>query len=117
MTGTMPVLLYQFDAGSGCCLWAGNDAARAALDYAIDHQALPLSPETRRLLDYLIAWHDSSVDWDNPASPAPGWTEAMADRFNTTADAGLALTRAELAPAGFSVIDRRTQPRENRGVS
>lgn len=39
-----------FDAGSGLCLWANNEAARDQYDYPINHWDLPLSENTRRLL-------------------------------------------------------------------
>ncbi|MBL8572844.1 MAG: hypothetical protein JNM13_04130 [Hyphomicrobiaceae bacterium] len=101
------VLHYRFEAGSGVCLWAGNDAARATFDYAVDHEQLPLSENARRFLDYLIAWFDTSLDWDDPTMPAAGWTAAMATRFRAGGDEGLGMLLRELDANRFSVIDRR----------
>jgi hypothetical protein len=61
----------MFEWGGGC-LWCGNDAAREAFDVGPIDDRLPLSPETRRRLDEISAWHDTSLDRDDPAGPGPG---------------------------------------------
>ena len=96
-------LRFFFDAGSGTCLWAGDDAARERFGYAIDAETLPLSPATRDALDTLIRRHDESIDWDDPAGPSP-WTADEHERFSTDVRAVLDRVRSELGP-GFDVVD------------
>jgi hypothetical protein len=74
------VLRFMFDAGSGTCLWAADDAARAAFGYAVDHHALPLDAAMRARLDGLVAWHDRSIDWAHPGGPSP-WDATAQARF------------------------------------
>jgi len=96
-------LRYFFDAGSGVCLWSGNDAARAAYGIAITPEQLPLPPETRQEVERLVAWYDTSLNWDNPAGPTP-WTLEECARFNWAARALLQQLRAELGLA-YEVAD------------
>lgn len=96
-------LRYCFDLGSGTCLWADNDPARAQFDYAIDHHALPLSRNTLCWLDYLLAWFDTAIDWDSPATIR--WSSEERARFHAASQRGLALLRAELSSEHFSIID------------
>ena len=67
----MPRLRMEFDPGSGTCLWADDLEAREGLGSAVDHHRLPLSDNTRRWLDHLIAWFDVSIDWNSPTEPGP----------------------------------------------
>jgi len=95
-------LRYFFDAGSGVCLWAGDDAARERFGYAVAHGDLPLSVNAKRWLDYLVAWFDTSLDWENVPSRGAFWTEAEAVRFRAAALVGLEMVRRELGD-GFLV--------------
>lgn len=102
-------LRYFFDPGSGVCLWAGDAATREALgDYPVAATQLPLSRNTACWLAHLIAWFDTSLDWDDPGQPGSPWPPGEAARFRTAADAGLARLRAELPAERFLLIDART---------
>lgn len=97
-------LRYFFDAGSGVCLWAGDDATQAQFDFAIDADNLPLSINTRLWLRYLIAWFDTSLNWDDPGGPAR-WSDDEQARFRLAAQDGFSRVQHELALAGFEVFD------------
>lgn len=81
----------------GGCLWSGNDTARAAFDVDYAEDRLPLSDQTRRRLEELSVWHDTALDWDDPAGPSP-WTREEAERFDRAAREALETIRAELGP-------------------
>ena len=89
-------LRLMFEWGGGC-LWAGNDAARKAFDVGDIEDGLPLSDETRRRLEELSVWHDTSLDWDDPSGPGP-WSKDEYERFNRAAAGILEAIRAELGP-------------------
>jgi len=95
-------LRFFFDAGAGVCLWAGNDAARERFGYAVAHGDLPLSVNTKRWLDYLVAWFDTSLDWENAPAQGAYWTVEEEARFRAAAVAGLEMVRRELGD-GFLV--------------
>jgi hypothetical protein len=86
----------MFEWGGGC-LWCGNDAARDAFDVGDIEDRLPLSAETRRRLEELSVWHDTALDWDDPAGPSP-WTPDEDARFHAAAAEVLERIRAELGP-------------------
>jgi len=67
-------LRFFFDAGSGVCLWAGDDATRDAFGYPVSLEALPLSEQTIQYGQELIDRFDTSIDWNNPGRESP-WTE------------------------------------------
>lgn len=91
-------LRYFFDAGSGVCLWSGNDAAQADYGIAITPEQLPLSPETRQEVERLVAWYDTSLDWNDPAGPTP-WSPEEGACFKRAAQALLQQLQAQLGPA------------------
>jgi hypothetical protein len=95
---------FFFDAGSNVCLWACDDATKARHGYTIDANDLPLSTNTRHWLHHLMAWYDTSLDWDNPGGASP-WSDDEKARFQLAAQAGLARLRQELTPAGYEVCD------------
>lgn len=97
-------LRYQFDAGSGVCLWAADAAARERYDYAVALAALPLSPRLRAIGERLIADYDGSIDGSNPAGPSP-WTAQQRDDFDRRAQHYLQALRSALAPAITVVCD------------
>ena|SRR5215213_7406403 len=98
-------LRFLFDAGSGVCLWADNEAARESFGgSAVSSEDLPVSPETEARVERLIAWFDESVDWDDPGGPWP-WTPDEQARFDAEAQAVLALLREELG-AEYAIEDR-----------
>lgn len=100
---TICSLRLAFDPGSGVCLWAANDAARARYGYPIDHWSLPLSENTRRWLNYLVAWFDTSIEWASPADSDDQWDEAELQRFMAAKQRALELLAAELPPREFEV--------------
>ena len=91
-------LMFEWRGG---CLWSGNDAARQAFGVDYIEDLLPLSDETRQRLEELSVWHDTALDWDDPAGPSP-WTADEEARFDRAAAEVLERIRAELGP-GFQV--------------
>jgi hypothetical protein len=70
------ILRYFFDAGSGVCLWAADDEARAAFGYPVELEELDLPRDTIFLGNRLIAIFDESIDWQDPAGASP-WSERL----------------------------------------
>ncbi len=95
---------YFFDAGSGVCLWAGDDATKERHGFAIDANDLPLLTNTQRWLQYLIAWYDTSLNWDDPGGASP-WSDDEQARFRLAAQEGVTRLQQELAPAGYELCD------------
>ena len=96
-------LRYGFEAGSGVCLWAQDAEAQLYFgDFAIELSQLALSRNTEAWLRYLLAWFDTSLDWDDPLSAGACWDAAEQLRFAAAAQRGLALLRAEL-DAGWQI--------------
>lgn len=99
-----PELRFFFDAGAGVCLWAGNEAAESRHDFAVDVDELPLSGNTRDELRRLMAWYDTSIDWDDPAGASP-WSAEENQRFNAAVQAVVPRLEQELAAAGYDLSD------------
>jgi hypothetical protein len=70
---------------------------------AITSEQLPLSPETRQEVERLVAWYDTSLDWNDPAGPTP-WSLEEGARFNRAARALLKRLRVQLGSA-YEVAD------------
>ncbi len=96
---------YFFDPGSGVCLWSNNEAANARYGYPVDHWELPLSENTKRWLQYLIAWFDTSLDWESPGDSDDTWSEDELNRFRAAARKGLEMLWRELPASHFSIAD------------
>lgn len=96
---------YKFEVGSGVCLWSSNDAANEKYDCAIDHCELPLSENTKKWLNYLIAWYDLSLDWDNAPQISDFWTDVETSQFTAAAVRGLQLLASELPSDAFDLIN------------
>lgn len=96
-------LRFFFSPGSGICLWSANDATREKWDYPVDVQALPLPENTWRKALYVMAWHDTSIDWSHPSGPSP-WTDEERFNFNRAAQSLLALLREQLG-SDFEICD------------
>jgi hypothetical protein len=90
------VLRLMFEWGGGT-LWCGNDAALAAFDVDYVEDKLPLSDELRDRLEELSRWHDTSLDWNDPAGPGP-WSAEENERFEQAASDVLERLRAHLGP-------------------
>lgn len=97
-------LKLMFEWGGGC-LWGVNHAAFRAFDVGSIEDVLPLSDDARARLEELSVWHDTSLDWDDPAGPGP-WTPGEYEDFEQAAVELLERIRAELGPE-FQVWYRR----------
>jgi hypothetical protein len=69
-------LRFFCDTGSGVCLWSGNEDARQRYDYPVEPRALPLSEDTVREMERVIAWYDEWMDWANAPQLTPSWDKA-----------------------------------------
>ena len=107
----MKRLRYFFDPGSGVCLWSASEDSRAAFGYAVDHDALPLSAQTKALLTELVARFDASIDWDCPTARGPGWTDVVEREFLDAAHRGLRMIVAELGTGAFEVVAEHRRDR------
>ncbi len=57
------------------CLWAADDVTKEAFGYDISPKQLPISRNLRLFLYYLEAYHDTSMDMEQPPYEGPWWTE------------------------------------------
>lgn len=96
-------LRYRFEPGAGVCFWAGDDATEARFGLAVQSTDLPLPENTRRRLEYLVAWFDTSIDWEYPPDPSP-WDAEESARFHAETRRMLEIVRQQLGP-GFEVED------------
>jgi hypothetical protein len=103
MPGDKLRLRFFFDAGSGTCLWADNDAARERFVYAVDPDELPLPTRTRERLHALLRRYDESFDPDYPPGP-PSWSEEESAQFKHDASELLDALRTGLGP-DFEIVD------------
>lgn len=94
---------YFFDPGSGICLWSANDQARERFSYSVDLGYLKLPENLLRKGDYILAWFDTSIDWDYPPDPSP-WSQEERLRFNEAAQSFLQSLRQYLG-LNFEIID------------
>lgn len=99
------VIRYQFDPGSGMCLWAVSREAILAFGPSVDHWLLPLTENTKRFLQHLIAWFDTSIDWSAPGDSDDWWTPDEITRFKGAAARGFGLLNDELSANGYVFID------------
>ncbi len=90
-------LRFFFDAGSGVCLWAGNEAARERFGYPVLLTALPLDDALRAAGQALIEAYDGALDWKAPTAP-PRWSEDACRAFDGRVRAFVARLRAHLGP-------------------
>ncbi len=97
------LIRFFFDAGSGICFWAGNDAALERFDYSIETKDLGLNENIWRRIGYLNSWYDTSLDWNYPSNPSP-WDNTELQRFNHEAQKLLVLVRDQLGP-DYEIID------------
>jgi len=106
-----------FDAGSGICLWAGNEAARNKYrDYPIPQTKLPISVALQSRIGKLIERYDTSIDWDYPPDPTP-WTDEECRDFNEAAQEMVTQLADELAHDHeiLNEFTPRTKPAEQGG--
>ena len=100
------IFRYFFDPGSGICLWSANDEARNKFDYPVDLRNLKLSDNLLYKGYYVMAWYDTSIDWDYPPDPSP-WSESERLQFVTASQNFLSKLREYLG-AEFEIIDEST---------
>ncbi len=85
----------------GGCLWACNAAARARFPAIPADDALPLPGALRAELDRMSRWHDTALDWNDPAGSSP-WSAEDFRRFDAAAHDLRDRIAAHLGP-GFAV--------------
>jgi len=59
-------LRFFFDAGSGVCLWAQNEAAKTRFGYPVEAGDLDIPAELRAEIEQLITDYDDTFPWDDP---------------------------------------------------
>jgi hypothetical protein len=96
-------LRYFFDFGSGICLWAANDAARERFGYPVHSSKLPITSTLMHRVEFVLAWHDTFLDWDNPPKQTRWWA-VEGEQFKLAAQELLHLLRKELG-AEFEIVD------------
>lgn len=94
----------SFDFGSGVCLWSKNEEADKRFGYPVNHWNLPLSENTKYWLTYLIAWYDTSLNWENPSDDVDIWSIDELLRFKSAVKRALGLLRSELPENQFEII-------------
>lgn len=100
-------LRYFFDAGSGICLWSGDDAAREAYGYPVELENLQLSKDIIALGNDLIKRYDASVNWKHP-EVSTAWPESESRVFLEDSKKFYLLLSNELTPQ-FEVIDETNE--------
>ena len=64
------LLRFFFDAGSGVCLWAYDEEAKARFGYSVESEALQLPEEIRAEIEQLVTDYDKTFPWDDPGGGA-----------------------------------------------
>ncbi|HEX2997431.1 MAG TPA: SMI1/KNR4 family protein [Anaerolineales bacterium] len=75
------LLRFFLDAGSGTCLWAGNELARQQFGYPVKLEFLSLSPDLIERGQQIVEDYDKSINWDNPAGQTT-WDAEKCQAFN-----------------------------------
>lgn len=97
-----------FEWGGGV-LWCGNEAALQRFDVGPVEDKLPLSNETRERLRGMTVWHDTALNWDDPAGPSP-WSAAEDARFTEAVARLVDDIRHELGP-DYDIINEHRPTR------
>lgn len=99
----LPRVRFFFDAGSGCCMWSANAAARRDIStYEINLSSLPLPKDLQDEGEALIERQYTSIDWNDPFNGKP-WTDEQHAAFDSEVADWLA--RVRVALDGKVVID------------
>lgn len=93
----MPVRVKLMFEWRGGTLWCDSEEARDRFGVGPIEDVLPLDDALRARLEALGEWHDTALNWDDPASPGP-WTPEEEDRFEQAAREVLEAVRAALGP-------------------
>jgi hypothetical protein len=96
-------LRYFFDPGSGICLWSENDLDRDRFGYPVELDSLELTSSVKRQAETLIAWFDTSLDWNDPSASSP-WSDVERERFQNEA-ARLLRSLQETLGAAYEIRD------------
>ncbi len=99
------MLRFFLDPGSGVCLWRASTASTEKEEYAVDHETLPLSRNTKAALTAVIAIADTSVDWENTPSLGPFWTKDSRKHLDALASSAYVAAKSELSQHGYQLID------------
>lgn len=70
-------LLFEWGGG---CLWCNDTFTRDAYDVGPVEEKLCLSESTLKRLGEMQVWHDTALDWNNPAGPSP-WSVEEFENF------------------------------------
>jgi hypothetical protein len=97
------ILRFLFDAGSGICFWAGNEASKARFGYPILAEDLPISRQTQNALNEIIQLYDESFNWKSPTDPGT-WTPVQRKEFDKKVVQTIKTAIEELGP-DFRVLD------------
>lgn len=62
------LLRFFFDAGSGVCLWAYDDEAKARFGYPVESGVLDIPAELQAEIEQLVTDYDDTFPWDDPGS-------------------------------------------------
>lgn len=92
-----------FDFGSGACLWSANDPALTRFDYPVLSDKLPICSTLKCRVEFVLAWHDTFLDWDNPPSKTQ-WAAIEKEPFCRAAQELLYLLREQLG-SEFEILD------------
>ena len=95
-------LRFFFD--NGCCLWIGDDEARARWEAGPVDERCGLSKGVIDRIAELSAWHDTDRNQDDPGGHGL-WNDQESARFDAAARELLERIRAELGPS-IEVVDR-----------
>lgn len=116
-------LRFFFDAGSGVCLWAQDEAAKARFGYPVEAAMLDIPEYLRAEIEQLVMDYDDTFPWDDPGSglaveasrPVSGWDDNPA--FATRVRALLPVLRAALGPGVEIESDYDIRPTASRRPS
>jgi len=107
----VPNARFFFDAGSGGVLWTTDPKDWETWGHPVDIDLLPISQELRVELDRLIAWYDTSLNWDYPPNPGP-WRESECQQFSQAVHKSLTRLGHELG-ATWTIINKFTELHED----
>lgn len=105
LTRMSHVFRYFFNPGSGVCLWAESAEAKERFGYTVEHWELPLSEKSKRFLQHLIAWFDTSIDWSSPGDSDDYLSIEESTRFKAASARGFRMLKGELSVHGYEFID------------
>jgi hypothetical protein len=94
---------YFFSPDCRVCLWSANAEANEKFNYPVDLNELGLPENILKKAIHIMAWYDTSIDWNYPPDPSP-WSDEERCRFNASAQCLLVALREQLGPE-FEIRD------------